>query len=62
MIKLFQYRSSGVKEYWIVDKEKDHILLYNFKNNSIEEYSFMDSVKVGLYDNFTIDFSKLDLQ
>lgn len=57
MIKLFQYRSSGVKEYWTVDKEKDRILIYNFKNNSIEEYGFMDSVNVGLYEKLTIDSS-----
>lgn len=32
-LKLFQYRMAGVKEYWIVDHEKDRIIVYNFEND-----------------------------
>ncbi|WP_138314055.1 MULTISPECIES: Uma2 family endonuclease [Hungatella] len=31
MQKLFQYRSAGVREYWIVDPSKDRIIIYNFE-------------------------------
>ncbi len=54
LIKLFKYRSAGVKEYWIVDPEKNRITVYNFVYNTIEEYAFGDSVPVGIYEDFSI--------
>ena len=57
--KLFQYRNTGVREYWIVDPLKNRITVYNFETDDIEEYSFSDSVKVGIYEDLTIDFSEL---
>ena len=32
MIKLFKYRTAGVREYWIVDKAKNRISFYYFTN------------------------------
>lgn len=58
-IKLFQYRSAGVLEYWIVDYEKDRITVYNFENDEVEEYTFSDTIPVGIYDDFEIDFSEI---
>lgn len=29
-IKLFKYRTAGVREYWIVDPMRDTIMVYNF--------------------------------
>ncbi len=57
--KLFKYRNTGVKEYWIVDPMKNRIMVHNFTSETMEEYSFSDSVKVGIYENFSIDFSEL---
>ena len=54
LIKLFKYRDAGVKEYWIVDPEKNRITVYNFVNDTIEEYSFGDDVPVGIYEDFSI--------
>ncbi|EET58112.1 hypothetical protein BRYFOR_09930 [Marvinbryantia formatexigens DSM 14469] len=59
MTKLFKYRSAGVREYWIVDSDKNRISVYNFPSDSIEEYSFSDSVRAGIYDDFSISFSEL---
>ena len=60
MIKLFKYCSSGVREYWIVDPMKNRIMIYNFENDSnMEEYTFMDSVKAGIYEDLEIDFSEI---
>lgn len=61
VIKLFKYRTAGVKEYWIVDNDKNRITIYNFETDDIFEYSFSDTVKVGIYDDLEIDFSKLDI-
>lgn len=59
MTKLFKYRTVGVREYWIVDKQKNRIMVYNFQNDDVAEYTFNDCVKAGIYMDFEIDFSDL---
>lgn len=54
MIKLFKYRNAGVREYWIVDPEKNRILVYNFERDFMEEYAFGDDVPAGIYEDFFI--------
>ena len=54
--KLFKYRTAGVREYWIVDPIKQLIMVYNFEHDALEEYSFSDKVKAGIYEDFEIDF------
>ena len=53
-IKLFKYRNTNVKEYWIVDPEKERILVYKFERETVEEYSFGENVPVGIYKGFSI--------
>ena len=60
MIKLFKYRAAGVKEYWIVDKSKNRIMVYNFEQNDMGEYTFSDIVSACIYENLKIDFSVID--
>lgn len=57
--KLFKYRNSEVREYWIVDPNKQQILVYSFDQNTMEQYTFTDTIKAGIYENLYIDFSKL---
>lgn len=57
--KLFKYRTAGVREYWIVDPEKNRILVYNFESENTGDYSFADSVKAGIYDDLYINFSAI---
>lgn len=60
-IKLFKYRSAGVREYWIVDPSKGRIMVHDLEHEDINEYSFTDTVKAGIYEDFSIDFSQLDI-
>ena len=59
MIKLFKYQTAGVREYWVVDQQKDRIIVYDFEKDDMNEYTFSDCVKVGIYEDFSIDFSKV---
>lgn len=60
-IKLFKYRSAGVREYWIVDPSKDRITVWDLRNDNYDECSFSDKVNVGIYDDLYIDFSTIQL-
>lgn len=59
--KLLKYGTAKVKEYWIVDPVKQRITVYNFEYDAIEEYSFSDKVKAGIYEDLEIDFSEMDI-
>lgn len=54
MTKLFKYRTAGVREYWIVDSEKQRIMVYGFENDMVEQYDFGEDVPVGIYEGFSI--------
>lgn len=54
MTKLFKYRISGVREYWIVDPDKHIIMVYGFEKDTVEQYNFGEDVPSGIYDGFAI--------
>ena len=58
-VKLFKYRTAGVREYWIVDPNKKSIIVYDFQSEDIMDYTFSDSVKAGIYDDLYVDFSAI---
>ncbi len=59
--KLFKYRSAGVREYWIVDADKTRVMVYNFYQDDMNEYSFIEDIPAGIYTDFTIRMSNLEL-
>lgn len=59
--KLFKYQTAGVREYWIVDPDKHRITVYNWELEDMNEYSFDDSVKSGIYADLSIDFHGLEI-
>ena len=59
--KLFKYRTAGVREYWIVDADKNRVMVYTFDVDGMNEYSFTDNIPVAIYPGFFINLSKLDL-
>lgn len=62
LLKLLKYRFAGVKEYWIVDPEKNRVIVYNFTGDeSVNDYTLQDFVKVGIYEDFVIDFGSMEL-
>lgn len=57
--KLYKYQNAGVREYWIVDKEKNRVMVYSFEKGPGEEYTFEDVVPAGIYKDFWIDFKEI---
>ena len=58
--KLSLYREAGVREYWIVDPVKQAIFVYDMEQAAAPViYSFADKIKVNIYENLEIDFSRL---
>ena len=49
-IKLFKYQTAGVKEYWIVDPDKNRVMVYLYEKDEINVYDFTDEIPVGIYD------------
>ena len=45
---------AGVREYWIVDSEKQMITVYAFEKDTVEQYDFGEDVPVGIYDGFAM--------
>lgn len=52
--KLFNYRTAGVREYWVVDPGRKVVTVYSFEQDNMEEYSFGENVPVGIYEDFWI--------
>ena len=59
--KLSKYRFAGVREYWIVDPEKQKVIVYVFEKDDIPViYTFHDTVPVGISEgDCSIDFEKI---
>jgi len=63
IIKFAGYMWHGVKEYWIVDMYKQIIWVYT-ENNEQDfpdkiQYTFNDTIKVGIFDDLYIDFNEI---
>lgn len=54
MTKLFKYRTAGVREYWIVDQDKQMVMVYGFEKDTAAQYGFGEEVPVGIYEGATI--------
>lgn len=61
-IKLFKYRTAGVREYWIVDIGKGRVTVYNFEAlEESYEYGLEDTVKAGIFEDLEIDFKQINI-
>lgn len=59
-IKLFKYRSAGVREYWIVNPVKQTINIYDFEHNEqTGQYIFTDIVSSCIYKDLSIKVADL---
>ena len=56
LLKLFKYRTAGVREYWIINPEKRVVSVYSWieEHESVEMYSFEDEIPSGIYPDLRI--------
>ena len=61
LTKLELYQRTGVREYWIVDPMKRSVITYRMSEEfDTTCYTFRDSIPVGIYEDFIIDFTSID--
>ena len=60
VIKLHKYMAAGVREYWIIDPEKQKVAVYDFtaQDLPIAVHGFDETIGLLIYDgNISVDFS-----
>jgi len=59
-IKLFKYRTAGVREYWIVNPQKKSVTVFDFeKDEKSNQYNFDDIIPACIYKDLNICISDL---
>ena len=60
IIKLFKYRSAGVREYWIINPMKQVVQTYYFEPDEDSNlFSFQDTIPVHIFPDLAICVSEL---
>ena len=59
-IKLFKYRTAGVREYWIVNPKTNIINVFDFEcEQASGQYRFDETIPVWIYDTLSVRISDL---
>lgn len=59
-IKLFKYRTAGVREYWIVNPKTHAVNVFDFENEKASnQYNFNDDIPVCIYEDLNINIADL---
>lgn len=59
-IKLFKYRTAGIREYWIINPVTQTVNVFDFENERDTcQHTFNDDISVCIYDDLIIQIAKL---
>ncbi len=59
-VKLFKYRTAGVREYWIVNPQKKTVIVYDFeKDEKSNQFIFDDDIPGCIFDDLSIRIADL---
>ncbi len=59
-IKLFKYRTAGVREYWIINPLTNTVNVFDLENDEMtDQYDFNSDIPVCIYNDLKINISEL---
>lgn len=59
-IKLFKYRTAGVREYWIINPITHSVNVFDLeKDEKSDQYTFDNDIEVCIYEDLIINISEL---
>ncbi|MBO5088231.1 MAG: Uma2 family endonuclease [Lachnospiraceae bacterium] len=59
-IKLFKYRTAGVREYWIINPLTNTVNVFDLeKNEKSDQYTFQDDIAACIFEDLIINISEL---
>ncbi len=62
-IKLFKYRTAGVREYWIINPMKNSVMVYDLEHNTkTNQYNFDDLIPASIYKDLSVRIADLLIQ
>lgn len=60
--KVKLYQDAGVREYWIIDAEKETVTTYEAGHwDEPVRHSFSERIKAGIFDDLYFELSKMDI-
>ncbi|MBD5507217.1 MAG: Uma2 family endonuclease [Lachnospiraceae bacterium] len=60
--KVKLYREAGVREYWIVDPDKNAVTVYDFEHGKKPaRYAFSERIRVGIFEDLWLNLSEMEL-
>lgn len=60
--KVTLYLAAGVREYWIVDSQKETVTIYESGHwDAPAERSFSERIKVGIFEDLHLELSEMDI-
>ncbi len=60
-IKLSNYMTAGVREYWMIDLDKRKLLVYRLEQGEFPEmYGLSGKVPIGIYGDLFVDLDVIN--
>jgi len=60
--KLDLYMSTGIKEYWVVDPNAEHIIIYSFEDSNIDSTNMFkknEKLESLIYPEFQLEINEI---